>query len=193
MHREKKTLTLQQTGGCSLPSATSASSAAVVEREASSGCSDQSASVQMASKHLPASVDGNKCLYKSSSGSSSTNSSSSSITGGSNGSSSCASRQTTKPPSTPPPLISPSRAAGNAFPSGPTPPRVLHGLGHHNAPQSNSPYLPLHTVPYSSIGVASPPSPRCYDIIEEEMIFPMSDITEEDEVHIFCISTFLPF
>lgn len=44
------------------------------------------------------------------------------------------------------------------------------------------PYLLLHSVPYSSIGVASPPSPRCYDIIEEEMIFPMSDITEEEEV-----------
>lgn len=51
-----------------------------------------------------------------------------------------------------------------------------------------TPYLPLHSGPYCPIGVASPPSPLCYDIIEEEMIFPMSDITEEDEVdiHNFC-------
>lgn len=192
MHREKKTLTLQ-TGGCSLPSATSASSAAVVDREASSGCCDQAASVQMASNDSPTNVDCSKCLYKSTTTTTTntTTATSSSTIAASNGSSSCASRQPPKQPSTPPPLISPSRALGNGF-SGPTPPRVLYGLGHHsNAPQANSPYLPLHTAPYSSIGVASPPSPRCYDIIEEEMIFPMSDITEEDEVLIFCISTFL--
>lgn len=162
MHREKKTLSLQ-TGGCPLPSA-SVSSTMGERQQTSSGCCE--ASDQMAtSSDSPANVgSSSKCPLKSTS----------------NNISSCASKQH-KLPSTPPPLISPSRAlAGNGF-SGPTPPRVLYGLS--NGPPSNSPYLPLHTVSYSAIGVASPPSPRCYDIIEEEMIFPMSDITEEDEVY----------
>lgn len=170
MHREKKSLSLQ-TGGCPLPADSVSSSSRVDERQqTSSGCCHEAAcNVQMAtSEHLPACslAIASKCLHKST-----TNCSSST----------CPSKQPKQLPSTPPPVISPSRAlAGNGF-SGPTPPRLLYGLG--NGPQGNSPYLPLHTVPYSSIGVASPPSPRCYDIIEEEMIFPMSDITEEDEVY----------
>ena len=76
--------------------------------------------------------------------------------------------------------------------SPPLPNSPITGCGTPPIIPPMSPYLPIHGPPlYSPISVCTP---RCYDIIEEEMIFSMSDITEEDEVNviqkkIFCSSS----
>lgn len=72
-----------------------------------------------------------------------------------------------------PPIISPPAHChhGCILPPGYLP-LSDHGGGCVHGPITSGP------TSSSGIGVASPPSPRCYDIIEEDMIFQMSDINE---------------